>query len=221
MKLHLGCGMRYLDGYTNVDFPISEQTVQSNIKADLCCDINSLHYPPNSIEEIRLHHLFEHFSRPVALALLCKWRDWLRSGGLLRIETPDAMACCKLLASWFVSYDQKQQILRHLFGSHEAAWAVHCDGWYEEKFSNTLAALGYERLYFSRNSWGKLRNIEVQALKSDRSFDLQTYTDAVTRLLLSSTVRVKTRDKGTPEGSEEEMLQVWKMAWEKAYLGAE
>ena len=221
MKLHLGCGMRYLDGYTNIDFPISEQTVLANVKADLFCDINALRYSPYSIDEIRLHHVFEHFSRPVALALLCKWRDWLRPGGLLRIETPDAMACCKSLTRWFVSYDQKQQILRHLFGSHEAAWAVHCDGWYKEKFSTTLSALGYERLRFFRNSWGKLCNIEVQALKSDRNYDVQSYSEAVTRLLRSSTVRVRTQERDVPEGSEAEMLHVWKMAWENAYLGAE
>ena len=81
MKLHLGCGHYYLEGYTNVDYPPSEHSVQQSIKADLFCDLATLRYAAGSVDEIRLHHVFEHFPRPAALALLCRWRDWLVPGG--------------------------------------------------------------------------------------------------------------------------------------------
>ena len=104
MKLHLGCGQQYLQGYVNVDYPASEHQVQKSLRADLYTDLTKLSYPVASIEEVRLHHVFEHFSRPVALALLCRWRDWLAPGGRLHVETPDLMASARMLVWPWVGY---------------------------------------------------------------------------------------------------------------------
>lgn len=125
MKLHLGCGEKYLDGYLNVDFPSDNHTVQKKSVADRYCDVAKLDFAGESVDEVRLHHLFEHFSRPKALALLCRWTDWLKVGGKIHIETPDWDASILTYLSPLTSYDQREQILRHLFGSHEAPWAVH------------------------------------------------------------------------------------------------
>jgi predicted SAM-dependent methyltransferase len=65
-KLHLGCGQRHLEGYINIDFPASEHSVQDKSVADIQADITQLSYPASSIDEVRLHHVFEHFPRPVA-----------------------------------------------------------------------------------------------------------------------------------------------------------
>ncbi len=218
MKLHLGCGRRYLEGYVNIDFPVTEQSVQTDLKADIYKDITLLSYPPYSIGEIRLHHVFEHFPRPIALALLCRWRDWLKMGGLLRIETPDATASFKLLTSPFNSFNVKQQVMRHLFGSHEAGWAVHWDGWYKKRLEITLNTLGFGNLQFKKNKWGNLRNIEVFAVKTGQHLGLPDYTPLVKGLLMMSTIRVHTQDRNVAEGSEAEMLEVWLKMWNEAYL---
>lgn len=217
MKLHLGCGRSYLEGYINIDFPPADHTVQADLVADRYEDITKISFPNSSIDEIRLHHVFEHFSRPVALALLCRWRDWLKPGGVLRIETPDAAACFKLMKSPLYSFDSKQQVMRHLFGSHEAAWAVHADGWYKEKFIFTLNKLGFESMKFVSNRWGMLRNIEVIAQSEQRKFTAEEYRSAVYGLLQASTVRVRTENKIIPEGSELQMLGVWMKMWKDAY----
>jgi predicted SAM-dependent methyltransferase len=217
MKLHLGCGTRYLEGYVNIDFPPSEHTVQSNIRVDEYADITKLLYPAESADEVRSHHVFEHFSRPVALGLLCRWRDWLKPGGLLRIETPDTKASFRLMNSPFVSFDRKQQVMRHVFGSHEANWAVHWDGWYKDKFIVILEELGFLKLCFKRNKWGALRNIEVFATKTEQDLGYDDYKRVCRKILTMSTVRVKTADKRKPEGTELELLEVWIDMWDKAY----
>jgi hypothetical protein len=217
VKLHLGCGRHYFPGYLNIDYPPSEQTVQSDLVADQFDDITKLSYPKSSVREIRLHHVFEHFSRSVALALLCRWRDWLEPGGLLRIETPDVMASVKLLTSPFYSFDNKQQVMRHLFGSHEARWAFHCDGWYKDKFSMTLTKLGFHKLAFASNKWGMLRNIEVCAYKTENDFTYDYLRGVVRELLTYSTIRVSCSDKRSLKGSELKMLNVWIDMWEEAY----
>jgi len=217
IKLHLGCGLQYLEGYVNIDFPPENHTIQKNLKADKFVDIIKLSYPCQSVDEIRLHHVFEHFSRPVALALLCRWRDWLKPGGKLKIETPDAIASFKLMTSRRISFDCKQQVMRHLFGSHEASWAVHCDGWYEEKFKINLMQLGFNNLKFEKNKHGMCRNIEVTAFKMEKNCNFNDYSMSVQKLLQMNTIRLNDNNKDAPVGSELDMLNVWMAIWKKAY----
>jgi predicted SAM-dependent methyltransferase len=217
MKLHLGCGRQYLKGYINIDYPNSEHTLQKDINADIYGDITKLSYPSSSIDEIRLHHVFEHFSRPVALALLCRWRNWLIPGGLLRIETPDAMACFKLMLNPLISFNNKQQVMRHLFGSHEANWAIHWDGWYKEKFSITLKTLGFKNLKYINNKWGLLHNIEVFAYKSEQELRSEDYSNLVKNLLDLSIIKTTMKDKRKTQIVEEEMLDVWMNMWKMSY----
>jgi len=217
IKLHLGCGQTYYEGYVNIDFPQTEHTVQKNVRVDKFADLVRLNYPADSIEEIRSHHAFEHFTRPTALALLCRWRDFLKIGGLLRIETPDALECFRLMIDNSVSFDHKQQVMRHLFGSHEAKWAMHLDGWYKEKFEYTLSRLGYSQIQYKTNQYGILRNIEVYAYKSDKDFDTSDYRRLVEDILILSTVKEDLGKKARPEGSELDMLGVWMNDWEEVY----
>lgn len=217
-RLHLGCGRYYLDGYTNIDYPATEHTVQAGIKADLYCDIASLEFPASSIEEIRLHHVFEHFSRPTALALMCRWRDWLKAGGILRIETPDLAASVWRLASPFATYKQKQQIIRHLFGSHESHWAVHWDGWYAARFRHTFSKLGFEDLSFQFSKWGALCNVDVTAKKSDSVLHVDQYMAAAKELLQHSLINDTSQQPQKIPVSEEQLLSVWMDGWRSAYL---
>src|SRR5579872_6817054 len=166
VRVHLGCGESYLRGYINIDFPSSEHTVQSKSVADVYADITMLAFPPQSLDEIRLHHLFEHFNRQTALSLLCSWHQALKVGGLLYIETPDFLTSINMIVNGNYTHKEKQCIIRHIFGSHEAYWAYHYDGWYEEKYKVVLSALGYEISSIERNSHLLTHNIVVKARKT-------------------------------------------------------
>lgn len=220
LRLHLGCGRKYIDGYVNIDYPPSEHSVQSDIQADIRIDLLDLRYDASSVDEIRLHHVFEHFSRSVALALLCRWRNWLKPGGILRIETPDLLASAWLIVSPFVGRDQKQEVVRHLFGSHEAHWAAHWDGWYGDRFISTLSALGFVEIKLKKTKWGRLRNIEAIAMKSARVFAYEDLRNIVQQLLSKSLVKYSVKKRLAPSvhvigESEQAMLQVWMSDWER------
>jgi predicted SAM-dependent methyltransferase len=141
LKLHLGCGEKYLEGYVNIDYPDTEQSVIKT-KADVISDMRSLSYPEGTVDEIRSHHLFEHFSRAEALKLLVRWKSWLKPGGLLVIETPDFTASSALFVTT-TSMRRKFQLARHIFGSEEAGWATHKDYWDKEKFAFVLKKMGF------------------------------------------------------------------------------
>lgn len=220
-RLHLGCGTRYLEGYTNIDYPSNEHTVQSGLVADLYADIRQLQFSKDSIDEVRLHHVFEHFPRQIAIALLCRWTDWLKPGGMLHIETPDVMASAWALVSPLASYKERQQIIRHLFGSHEASWAAHWDGWYDERFRHTLSMLGYRNIRLKKSRWESLRNIEVFATRGDLMFSIPDYRRIAMSLLSDSLITYGSTGnarKPVVSDSEQVMLDVWMREWESAYI---
>ncbi|WP_198030180.1 glycosyltransferase [Bradyrhizobium sp. Tv2a-2] len=148
LRLHLGCGAAHFSGYVNVDnvdFPQSERVIMT-VVPDVVCDIARIDLPENSVKEIRLHHVFEHLSRAVALASLIKWQGWLEIGGELRIETPDFEASARdfLNAN---SVQEKLRAIRHLEGDQVGGWAYHVGQWFPERFDHTMRKLGFGEVY--------------------------------------------------------------------------
>lgn len=149
IKLHLGCQEKYLPGYVNIDLPPSEHTAQE-VKADLYADVRDLDYESNTIDEIRSHHLLEHFSRQEALLLVARWHRWLKIGGLLVVETPDFEESAKKFV--VSNIDDQFLLARHIFGSHEASWAYHKDFWSEIKYRYVLNKIGFGDFKFEKFS---------------------------------------------------------------------
>src|SRR3989339_372730 len=213
VKLHLGCGQNYLEGYVNVDLPSEGQTVM-NAQADVYQDIRTLSYQENSVDEIRNHHLLEHFNRQEAIKLLLQWRRWLKIGGMLFIETPDFETMAKKFSK--AGLEEKFKLARHIFGSHEADWATHKDWWGEGKFGFVLSKLGFEDIKIEKisnmtskmipdrlASIGKiipgvsdcLDNVVVKAKKSGIVIDEKRVAEEILSMSLI--------------GKEKEILNVW------------
>ena len=83
MKLHLGCGERYLEGYTHIDLADFE-----HIDYKMPVDNLSI-FENNSIDEIYASHVIEYFDRDEVKLLLKEWNRVLIDGGILRIAVPN------------------------------------------------------------------------------------------------------------------------------------
>lgn len=201
MKLHLGSGEVYLKGYRNIDFPPSEHSVQKHTKVDEYADILELAYPAASVDEVRLHHVFEHFMRPTAYALLASWWSWLKPGGTLRIEVPDFARTARNALNPLLSKRKRSVALRHIFGSNEAAWAVHYEGWSPGLLSEVVETLGFKVEEVHKTAWKGTFNVEVIATKSAASISKKEF-EARARHLLGSYIV-------DGSSSEQELLQVW------------
>jgi predicted SAM-dependent methyltransferase len=200
MKLHLGCGEKYLEGYINIDFPSSEHSTQTNNIADKFANILELSYPAGSVTEIRLHHVFEHFTRPIACALIANWYSWLKPGGILHIEVPDLYRTGKIIFNPFRSFKKKMVAIRHLFGSHEADWGVHCEGYTPRSLKKMLAAYGFKINKVKKNSWLGTYNFEIIAEKYNSNLnnkELKLFTEQYLKNFLIS------------DENEQKMLKVW------------
>jgi predicted SAM-dependent methyltransferase len=81
-KLHLGCGGNLITGWGNVDFDGPAHTIRHDLT-------KSLPIAAGTIDFIYSEHFIEHIRRDQAVALLAECRRVLRSGGVLRLVTPD------------------------------------------------------------------------------------------------------------------------------------
>jgi hypothetical protein len=188
LRLHLGCGEELFPGYVNIDYPADKHNVM-NVKADYAADITQLDFPPQSVDEIRLHHVFEHFNRVTALAMLIKWQQWLKIGGKIHIETPDLMGSAEILTSnlpWHV----KMGAVRHLAGDQAASWAYHVDHWFPERYHRTLSHLGFSDISTKTSRWRHepyLCNVQAIGIKK-HNLSCDQLLNAADQLLWESTV---------------------------------
>lgn len=82
MKVHLGCGTNYLNGWKNVD-------LDSEV-ADINLDLRGpLPFADSSVDYIFNEHFIEHITREEGIHFLIECRRVLKPNGVLRVSTPD------------------------------------------------------------------------------------------------------------------------------------
>ncbi|TCV83401.1 class I SAM-dependent methyltransferase [Sulfurirhabdus autotrophica] len=86
MKLHLGCGSRYIPGFVHVD-------AQSAPHVDIVGPVEQLPMGDDSVSLIYASHILEHFDRSEYKSVLKEWFRVLKQGGILRLSVPDFAAC--------------------------------------------------------------------------------------------------------------------------------
>lgn len=84
MKLNLGCGDRYAEGWINVDWAGSPHRKDQEV--DLTGD---LPWPDNSIQTIYLGHLLEHLAPGQCTALLARLHRCAMPSGTIMVVGPD------------------------------------------------------------------------------------------------------------------------------------
>lgn len=138
MRLNIGSGNSYKKGFTNID-------IEERYKPDVVADFRTLKY--SGVEMIEARHILEHFSRDEAFIILKKWYYWLKKGGTLLIEVPDFEEICNRFVYGRTegsATGDKNWLVRHAYGSQEADWAFHKDGWWKEKFEKILPEVGFK-----------------------------------------------------------------------------
>lgn len=94
LRLNLGCGERYADGWTNVDHAGSPHRVDETV--DLA---GPLPWPDGSISHIYAGHVLEHLPIQSALDLLARLLPATASGGQIMVVGPDVVRGAELAAA--------------------------------------------------------------------------------------------------------------------------
>jgi len=90
VKIHLGCGTIYKEGWINIDSKSNEFPGIDSNKVDIIYDLtNPLPIPDESVDFIFHDNFFEHLSYDNGLNLLKDHFRILKKGGVVRINQPD------------------------------------------------------------------------------------------------------------------------------------
>lgn len=151
MKLNLGCGNDYREGYVNVDFS-DVNSVGEPIKVDLVMNLIVDEFPfegEQEAEEVIFRECLEHFNRHNGFFVLTKIYNIMDNGGLLDISVPNAkVQMAKLLSRMnerltFEDFDKAHQKWTY--------WKWHDDLMGGTKCSDGLDGDSHKTLY-SKNA---------------------------------------------------------------------
>lgn len=133
MKLHLGCGKRFIPGYVHidaVDYP----------HVDHVSTIDNLSFiGDDSVDVIYNCHVLEHFKRRDVVRVLREWCRVLRPGGILRSSVPDFAA----LVDIYRKYGDIGLVIGPIFGRQDYLYNIHYNVFDFSSLSRDLHDAGF------------------------------------------------------------------------------
>jgi predicted SAM-dependent methyltransferase len=162
VKLHLGCGNRYFDGYINVD--------GEYMKHDPNVTIHDITKPfpisDNCVDEILTVHVIEHISRSLVPPMFKEFHRICKPGGIVAMEWPDMLKMCTEIAknpNVFWSDDRRvlKRTILGIFGDNERypdIAMMHKWGYSAESMGRLFLSAGFTRYEVQPNQHSKTPN---------------------------------------------------------------
>jgi SAM-dependent methyltransferase len=165
MKLHLGNGTVYLEGWVNIDlvgklakdFPEmvrrNKTTVDNYYKfpfrqnkgnnvADVLMDVRKLKFENDSVSEILCVNLIDHMRKEEFVTTLQEWKRVLRVGGTLIIDIDDRAKQAEILVSAETN-EEVEWALRLIYCDHVREGRTHLWGYTPEYLKQILVNAGF------------------------------------------------------------------------------
>jgi predicted SAM-dependent methyltransferase len=135
-KLHLGCGTKHIEGYTNIDIRYLPGVDEVN-------NIRFLrNYKNNSVDEIYACHVLEHFGRWEYKTVLSRWFELLKPGGVLKLAVPNFSSIC----SHYVKTGNLNSIMGLLYGGQDYDENYHYITFDFNSLNNDLSTIGFKTI---------------------------------------------------------------------------
>lgn len=135
-KLHLGCGTKHIDDYTNIDIRYLPGVDEVN-------NIRFLRrYKPNSVDVIYACHVLEHFGRWEYKTVLERWFELLKPGGVLRLAVPDFNAVCQ----YYTKTQDLKVLMGFLYGGQDYDENFHYVTFDYKSLSEDLLSMGFSQV---------------------------------------------------------------------------
>jgi predicted SAM-dependent methyltransferase len=134
LKLHLGCGSKYIPGFIHVD-ALGGPHVDHVALVDRLSFVND-----GSVALIYASHVLEHFGRHEYERVIEQWFRKLRSGGVLRLAVPNFKACME----WYLTNGGAiQEVLGLVVGGQKDQYDHHKMIFDSESLTRSLMNAGF------------------------------------------------------------------------------
>lgn len=173
IKLHLGNGTVYLEGWINVDltgklaseypelaernkttvekyykFPFRQN--KNNNVTDINMDVRKLDFEDNYADEILCVNLIDHIKKEEFVEALKDWRRVLKEGGILIIDVDDRQKQAEILTSAETN-EEIEWALRLIYCDHAAEGRTHWWGYCPSYLQNILEEAGFKFVWIKRD----------------------------------------------------------------------
>ncbi len=150
MKLHLGCGKKYIKGFKHVDL-LDYSHIDYKVSVD-----NLSFAKDNSVELIYASHVLEHFGRDEYEKVLDEWYRVLKIDGILRIAVPDF----KSIVNYYNKTADMESLLGLVVGGQKFGEYDYHKMIFDEKFlKNKLKDVGFKSI--SKYEWRDVSHANV------------------------------------------------------------
>lgn len=161
LKLNLGCGKDFREGYLNIDLYSDDPRV-------IFMDVRKLDFEDSSVDEIVAFDILEHFSHRETGAVLAEWARVLKPGGILRLRVPSLEL--QIAAYRRGDWDADTASIM-IFGGQSNPGDFHAAGFDEQSIKKHLRKAGFrvtsiEDFDFPQKDSYINLNMEVRARKT-------------------------------------------------------
>lgn len=113
LKLHIGCGRQYKEGWINIDNNSLDNITKLDLKYDI---LKGIPFPNDSVDFIYNEHFFEHITVEEGQNFIKDCMRVLKKGGVLRIAMPDLDECVKAYCNPNGLEDDKEFLTKYGLG---------------------------------------------------------------------------------------------------------
>ena len=130
MKLHLGCGNRYIEGYVHIDA----------VEFDHIGQIDQLPYiATDSVDLIYACHVLEHFKRNDFERVLIEWNRVLKPKGILRLAVPDF----EMVTYLYNKNKNLNEVIGLVLGKQDYLYNIHYNIFDFNSLKSSLLKVGF------------------------------------------------------------------------------
>lgn len=136
IKLHLGCGTKHIEGYTNIDARYLPGVDEVN-------NIKYLrNYKQDSVDVIYACHVLEHVGRYEVEGVLKRWFEILKPGGTLRLAVPDFESIIEA----YHYYGDLEKIMGLLYGGQDYEGNFHYTTFDFQSVNKMMENIGFKNI---------------------------------------------------------------------------
>ena len=162
VKIHLGCGTRYIPGFVNIDY-------SAKVKTDMMLKLgeDALPFDAATVSLLVSSHLLEHLTKYEGLFFLKECYRVLKPGGLLYLALPDIAKVIDIYCNGHPEVphlkNNQEWIIRALFETQHDETIIHKYGYTEKTLTDLMTSLGFVQtnINIPENEWIQFNGVDV------------------------------------------------------------